>query len=136
MQVVMARGLHRLRAYLEHRMSSANEPEAQIERWIRGLLTQATNQTAARQSVAVSEILTGFQSRSDLRAVEATSALRDLLLTPLTELGSSNPRFDAQVIYEASMGTISSHLHADTVPSNDECNHLVAFCLGGLSLRA
>ncbi|HBJ72788.1 MAG TPA: TetR family transcriptional regulator [Actinobacteria bacterium] len=134
MQAVMARGLRRVRAYLEYRMSKVAEPEAQIELWIRGLLTQATNQTAARQGAAVSEILAGSHRRPDTRTAEATNALWDLLLEPLSALGSEHAEFDAQVIHEATMGTMTRHLHAQTAPSTDECDHLVAFCLHGLNL--
>ncbi len=88
MQAVMARGLRRVRAYLEHLMSRTTDPQAQVELWIRGLLTQATNQTAARQSAAVAEILSGSR-RPDTRTGEATTALLDLLLEPLTLLGSA-----------------------------------------------
>ncbi|MDO8732158.1 MAG: TetR/AcrR family transcriptional regulator [Actinomycetota bacterium] len=136
MQAVMARGLRRVRAYLVYRMSKATEPEAQIELWIRGLLTQATNQTAARQGAAVSEILAGSHRRPDTRTAEATNALWDLLLAPLQALGSEQPEFDARVIHEATMGTMSRHLQVQSVPSDQECSHLVAFCLHGLNLQA
>ena len=136
MQAVMARGLRRVRAYLEHRMSKSTQAEIQIELWIRGLLTQATNQTAARQGAAVRQILEGSLRRPDTRTAEATKALRDLLLAPLIELGSPRPEFDASVIHEATMGTMSRHLQAQTAPGADECDHLVAFCLHGLRLQS
>ncbi|MDP2288092.1 MAG: helix-turn-helix domain-containing protein [Actinomycetota bacterium] len=136
MQAVMARGLRRVRAYLEYRMAKSSDPQAQIELWIRGLLTQATNQTAARQGAAVREILAGSHRSPDTRTAEATNALWDLLLVPLNALGSAKPELDASVIHEATMGTMSRHLQAQTAPSEDECDHLVSFCLHGLNLPA
>lgn len=136
MQAVMARGLRRVRAYLEHVMSRTDQPEAKVELWIRGLLTQATNQTAARQSAAVSEILSGSQRRPNTRTGEATTALLDLLLDPLNAMGSTQAQFDALTIYEATMGTMNRHLMLHTAPSPQECDHLVSFCLHGLNLQA
>lgn len=133
MQAVMARGLRRLHAYLEHRMSKVTEPEDQIEVWSRGLLTQATNEVAARQGAAVKQILADTHPGSDSRTSEATNALRELLLDPLRQLGSTQPEFDASVIHEATMGTMSRHLQARTAPSPAECDHLVRFCLRGVS---
>lgn len=136
MQAVMARGLRRVHAYLTHRMSKVTEPRQQIEVWIRGLLTQATNQTAARQGAAVNEILSGSYGRTDARASDAANALWELLLEPLAQLGSTEVELDARVIHEATMGTMSRHLQARTAPSPAECDHLVTFCLRGLSQPA
>lgn len=136
MQAVMARGLRRVRAYLEYRMSKSDDPKVQIELWIRGLLTQATNQTAARQGAAVSEILAGSHRRPDTRTAEATNALWDLLLAPLNALASTHAELDAAVIHEATMGIMQRHLQAQTAPSEEQCDHLVAFCIHGLNLPA
>jgi len=136
MQAVMARGLRRVHAYLEHRMSKVEDPSKKIELWIRGILTQATHQTAARQSVAVNEIFSGTGNGVDPRTLEATIALKDLLIAPLTDLGSSAPEFDASVIREAAMGTMREHMNARTSPTPLESDHLVAFCIRGISLGA
>ena len=136
MQAVMARGLRRVRAYLEHLMSRTSQPQEQVEQWIRGLLTQATNPTAARQSSAVTEILSGSHRRPDTRTGEATVALLDLLLEPLTQLGSTAVELDALAIYEATMGTMNRHLMLQTVPTKQEAEHLISFCLHGLNLQA
>ena len=136
MQAVMARGLRRVHAYLEHRMSKVDDPSKKIELWIRGILTQATHQTAARQSIAVNEIFSGTGGGIDPRTIEATIALKDLLIAPLTELGSRAPEFDASVIREAAMGTMREHMNARTSPAPLESDHLVAFCIRGISLEA
>jgi AcrR family transcriptional regulator len=136
MQAVMARGLRRVHAYLEHRMSKVEDPSKKIELWIRGILTQATHQTAARQSVAVNDIFSGTGSGIDPRTIEATIALKDLLVAPLTALGSRAPEFDASVIREAAMGTMREHMNARTSPTPSESDHLVAFCIRGISLEA
>ncbi|MFA7322904.1 MAG: helix-turn-helix domain-containing protein [Candidatus Nanopelagicales bacterium] len=133
MQAVMARGLRRVRDYLIHRMSKVADPSAKVEVWIRGILTQATHQTAARQGAAVSEILAGSPGPSDSRAGEATVELWELLVEPLTEMGSMHPELDASVIHEAVMGTMRQHLLAHISPSTEVADHLVAFCLRGLS---
>jgi AcrR family transcriptional regulator len=135
MQAVMARGIHRVRDYLRHRMSKSDDPVAQIELWIRGILVQATHQTAARQGAAVNEILAGTHGRADGRITDATVELWELLVEPLTALGSTQPELDAQTVHEAAMGTMRRHLLAHTSPATEECDHLVAFCLRGISVR-
>ena len=132
MQAVMARGLRRVHAYLEHRMSKVDEPTKKIELWIRGILTQATHQTAARQGAAVAEIFAVTSGGIDSTSQEATIALQDLLIAPLTTLGSSDPVRDAALIREASMGTMRNHMNAHTSPSHEDSDHLVAFCLRGI----
>ena len=128
----MARGLRRVHDYLEHRMSKVDEPTKKIELWIRGILTQATHQTAARQGAAVAEIFAVTSGGIDSTSQEATIALQDLLIAPLTTLGSSDPVRDAALIREASMGTMRNHMNAHTSPSHEDSDHLVAFCLRGI----
>lgn len=135
MQAVMARGIHRVRDYLRHRMSKTDDPVAQVELWIRGILTQATHQTAARQGAAVNEILAGTHGRTDARTAEATVELWELLVAPLTALGSAHPELDAEVVHEAAMGTMRRHLVAHTSPSAEESDHLVSFCLRGIGVQ-
>ncbi|MDD2857526.1 MAG: helix-turn-helix domain containing protein [Candidatus Nanopelagicales bacterium] len=136
MQAVMARGITRVRDYLQHRMSKTDDPAAKIELWIRGILMQATHQTAARQGAAVNEILAGTHGRSDTRSTDASAELCELLVEPLTALGSVQPQLDAQTVHEAAMGTMRRHLLAHTSPAAPECDHLVAFCLRGISVGA
>ncbi len=133
MQAVMARGLRRVHAYLEHRMSKVDEPTKKIELWIRGILTQATHQTAARQGAAVAEIFAVNSGGIDSKSQEATVALQDLLIAPLTTLGSTDPVRDAALIREASMGTMRNHMNAHTSPSQEDSDHLVDFCLRGIN---
>src|SRR6202034_3603881 len=42
MRAVYERGIARLHSYLEHQMAKETDPAAQIEAWIRGVLTQVT----------------------------------------------------------------------------------------------
>jgi AcrR family transcriptional regulator len=53
MRAVYLRGISRLHTYLEHQMGKESEPAKRIEAWIRGVLTQVTDRTAARQSAAI-----------------------------------------------------------------------------------
>ncbi len=133
MQAVMARGLRRVHDYLGHRMSKVDDPAKKIELWIRGIMTQATHQTAARQGAAVAQIFAGSSSGIDSRSQEATIALQDLLLEPLAQLGSDDPVRDAAIIREAAMGTMRNHMNAQTSPSQEDSDHLVAFCLRGIN---
>ena len=133
MQAVMARGLRRVHAYLDHRMSKVDDPAKKIDLWIRGILTQATHQVAARQGAAVTEIFAVNSGGIDSQSQEATIALQDLLIEPLMKLGSSDPIRDAALIRETSMGTMRTHMNAHTSPTQEDSDRLVDFCLRGIN---
>jgi hypothetical protein len=114
-------------------MSKVDEPTKKIELWIKGILTQATHQTAARQGAAVAEIFAVISGGIDSKSQDSAIALQDLLIAPLSALGSTDPVRDAALIREASMGTMRHHMNAHTSPSQEDSDHLVAFCLRGIN---
>lgn len=130
MVAIFERGLARLRTYLAHQMSKHGDPMDQVAAWVHGILRQATDTTAARQSAAVNRQLPGQRDRE---GPEASSSLTSLLLTPLAEIGSSSPELDAELLQEVAMGTLNRHLADATRPSRREVEHLVDFCLLGIS---
>jgi AcrR family transcriptional regulator len=130
MTAVRQRGTVRLQAYLHHQIEKQADPQRQIEAWIRGVLTQATDRRAARQSAAVNLQLAHRHQAED----EAlTGGLQTLLLEPLAASGSRDPERDASAIFEAVFGTLRRHLVRSTAPSVADGDHLVAFCLRGLT---
>jgi AcrR family transcriptional regulator len=131
MRAVMQRGIVRVRGYIEHQTAKESEPLKQIEAWIRGVLTQVTARAAARQSVAVN--LQISPQAGDVRA-GLPDLLRQLLIEPLTRAGSTEIERDADAVGEAVYGTMNRHLWLGTAPTGPECDHLVRFCLRGLSI--
>jgi len=131
MDAVMERGVHRVATYLTHQMSKESEPLEQIAAWIRGVLTQVTDRTAARQGAAVSLQLS--RSEIDHEPPAGLGHLGDILLVPVREAGSRSPELDTQVIQEAILGTMRRHVSRSTAPDKVERDHIVEFCLRGLS---
>jgi len=132
MNAVMERGLMRVQTYVAHLMEKESDPLEKVAAWIRGILTQVTDETAAKQSAAVRMQL-GWRSRHT-SGQPSVSELGSLLIDPIRQAGSETAELDAQVIDEAVMGTMIRHLRQATAPDPDACQHLVNFCLRGLAL--
>jgi len=132
MNAVMERGLMRVQTYVAHLMEKESDPLEKVAAWIRGILTQVTDETAAKQSAAVSMQL-GWRSRHT-SGQTSVSELGSLLIDPIRQAGSETAELDAQVIDEAVMGTLNRHLRQATAPDADACDHLISFCLRGLAL--
>ncbi|WAH97679.1 TetR/AcrR family transcriptional regulator [Arthrobacter sp. MMS18-M83] len=132
LNAVFERGIQRLHTYLVHQMEKESDPREQITAWIRGILTQVTDQTAAHQSAAVvRQINRGGQPDNGSGPL---TALGGMLVDPIRQAGSREPELDAQVILEAVTGTLRRHLSALTAPDQAESAHIVAFCLRGLAV--
>jgi len=135
MNAVFERGVARLHGYLVHQMAKESDPAKQIAAWIRGILTQVTDQTAARQSAAVTRQLARVPEQRDTAGAGPLTQLGRMLVEPIARAGSSDPERDAQVIQEAVMGTMQRHFTQLTAPDKAERDHIIAFCLRGLSIR-
>jgi len=125
MRAVYLRGVTRLRGYLEHQMAkTAGEPAAQIEAWVRGVLTQATDRTAARQSAA---IIRQMGKRADDDA-EQLEPLRALLREAVRRAGSRHVNLDTHAVFDLTFGALRRHSEQGTAPSRAECAHIARFC--------
>ncbi|MGX7680201.1 TetR/AcrR family transcriptional regulator [Jatrophihabitans sp. DSM 45814] len=129
MKAVFERGLVRLHTYLEHQIAKETDPPSQIAAWIRGVLNQAIDRRAARQSAAINLQL-GPRDSDD---TGPPGALRALLLQPVIEAGSSDPERDANAIVDIVFATMRRHIRKFTAPSAADCDHLIHFCLRGLT---
>jgi AcrR family transcriptional regulator len=132
MKAVFERGITRLYSYLDHQIGKEAEPAGQVEAWIRGVLTQVTDRKAARQSAAIIRQL-GQQSDTDETGLLA--AVGGLLAGPVAGAGSIAPERDAALIDEAVFGVMRRHARLGTAPSVADCDHIVRFCLSGLTLE-
>lgn len=130
MRAVYLRGITRLHTYLEHQMGKEPEPAKRIEAWIRGVLTQVTDRTAARQSAA---IIRQLGQQADLDDTGPIAQVGALLVDPVTGAGSADPERDSALIDEAVFGVLRRHAQRGTAPSEAECDHVVGFCLRGLT---
>ena len=130
MRAVYYRGIARLYSYLEHQTAKEAEPAGQIEAWIRGVLAQVTDRKAARQSAA---IIAQLGQRADLDDDSLIARVGALLTEPVADAGSTDPERDAALIDEAVFGVLRRHARHGTAPSEAECDHVVRFCLRGLT---
>jgi AcrR family transcriptional regulator len=131
---VMERGVGLVTSYLEHQMSKQDDPARQVARWIEGSLTQVIDARLARASRAVTEQLAMTAERR-VADEQITQPLHDLLLAPITAMGSADPRRDTDVVFATVFATMRRYLTLDIQPEPGDVQHLVDFCLGGIRVE-
>jgi len=125
---VFERGLNRVVTYVEHQVGKHSDPREQLDAWVRGVLAQATNRKAARQSAALAAQL----SRSVAEDQNVLTGLRDLLVEPVRALGSADVERDATLLHTAVFGTMQLHIAQGTSPTPQDIDHIIAFSLRGI----
>jgi AcrR family transcriptional regulator len=124
---VLDDGTARLRSYLVHQMGKQRTPDARIRRWVEGVLAQADGETGATTLAVLCNA--GGGATGPPGAYPAQQPLSDLLVEPLTALGSRRPELDAALFGHAVVGLLRDHLWARTHPTKAEADHVVAACL-------
>ncbi|CAN5177328.1 TetR/AcrR family transcriptional regulator [soil metagenome] len=124
---VMERGVALTASYLEQQMATHNEPAAKVAAWIEGALSQVGDPRRTARSRAV---LSQFSATPD---GQITAPMRDLLVDPLTAMGSADPERDADAVFTTIAGAIRHHTASATEPDPADVAHLVAFCLAAVS---
>jgi AcrR family transcriptional regulator len=127
MRAVLARGTERVHSYIAHRVAKAAGPAEQVKAWIRGVLAQVIDRTAARQSRAIVRNL-GDQAAAEARQDDLND-IHALLRTAIQAAGSRQLELDTNAVYDLTFAVLRRHAQADTAPSPAECEHLVRFCL-------
>lgn len=129
---LVADGALRLRSYLEHQMAKESSPDAQVRRWVEGVMSQAEGEVAATTLAVIfngDSVAGGSAPGRDA----ANAAPAALLAEPFAALGSARPGLDAALVAHAVFGRLAELLwqgaHADAA----ELDHLVAFCLGAVT---
>ncbi|MEZ0356634.1 TetR/AcrR family transcriptional regulator [Mycobacterium sp. SA01] len=133
MLAVMERGAAMVVSYLEHQMAKEATPKGKITRWITGALAQV----ADPELIGMSRALLVQMSDSDKRRLgeeEILAAMRELLVEPIRQLGSSDPQRDADAVFVCTVGTMRRYVNSTDQPGRKDINHLVGFCLRGLGL--
>lgn len=133
MLAVMERGAAMVVSYLEHQMAKESTPKGKITRWITGALAQV----ADPELIGMSRALVVQMSDSDKRRLgeeEILAAMRELLVEPIRQLGSSDAQRDADAVFVCTVGTMRRYVNSTDQPGRKDINHLVGFCLRGLGL--
>lgn len=132
LRAVLVRGIDRLHSYLAHQVEKARDPAEQVEAWIRGVLAQVVDRTAARQSRAIVRNLEGRTAAE--AGDDRLGQVRDLLRAALTAAGSTQAELDANAVFHAAFGVMGRHAQQGTAPTPEECAHLVRFCLAAVGI--
>jgi AcrR family transcriptional regulator len=129
---VMERGVAIVVSYLQHQMAKESKPQDQVARWIEGTLAQVADPHLISKSRAAA----GQMSPANWRAVdqEMMGPLRDLLIEPVTELGSSDVDRDVEAVFCCTAATMRRYVGSSDRPGRDDIAHVVRFCLRGLGI--
>jgi AcrR family transcriptional regulator len=134
LRAALARGTQRVHSYLSHHVAKAPGPAEQVEAWIRGVLAQVIDRTAARQSRAIVRNL-GDQAAAEV-GQDGLKDIRDVLRTAMRATGSRQVELDTNAVFDLTFAVLRRHAQAGTAPSPAECDHLVRFCLTAVGLRS
>ena len=132
-QAIITDGAQRLRSYLEHQMSKATKPEAQVRRWIEGVLAQASDAEVADATRAVLRNAGGPAEGLAAGHSAMNAPLGALLRSPIAALGSTTPDLDAALVAFAVIGTMSDYLRRGVRPKRSEIDGIVGFCLAAIT---
>ncbi|MFI1581702.1 TetR/AcrR family transcriptional regulator [Embleya sp. NPDC020630] len=133
-------GRRRMAAYLDHRMSAADDVAGKVVAWIEGVLAQAGDPVAAartRPFMAHQDRLAELFPAEQRDSVEAMiRPLREALAGAEGARTAGDVEADALAVYRLTLATLHDHLRAGTPVAPQHTAHTVRFALAGLGLRA
>ena len=124
-------GAERLRGYLAHQMAKERTPEAQVRRWVQGVLAQTEPGVAeTTRAVLWNGGSVGIKEASGRHF--ASAPLATLLHAPLADLGSDDPPLHATLAAHAALGVLADHLWQGTRPDRHEVDRITQFCVAAV----
>jgi AcrR family transcriptional regulator len=129
---VLEDGTERLARHLADQLAKERVPEAQVRRWVRGVLAQAADDEVASTTLAVLWNAGGVAGQAAGDPFSARQRLGSLLEQPFAALGSGAPALDAALATHATMGRLTDYLWRQVRPSRSEIDRVAAFCLHGV----
>jgi AcrR family transcriptional regulator len=131
---VMERGVAIVVSYLQHQMAKEATPRDQVARWIEGTLAQVADpQLMSMSRAAAGQLSAGPNWR--VADQEMMRPLRDLLIAPITALGSADVERDVEAVFCCTAATMRRYLGSAGGPGADDIDHVVRFCLNGLGVN-
>ncbi|CAM4363402.1 pyrimidine utilization regulatory protein R [Mycobacterium basiliense] len=130
---VMERGVAIVVSYLQHQMAKETRPQDKIARWIEGALAQVADPHLISMSRAAAGQLT---AATNWRGADQDMMrpLRELLVAPVTALGSSDVERDVNTVFGCTVATMRRYVGSTERPGPTDIAHLVRFCLLGLGV--
>jgi AcrR family transcriptional regulator len=130
---VMERGVAIVVSYLQHQMAKESQPRDKIARWIEGTLAQVADpHLMSKSRAAAGQMSAGTNWRAPDQ--EMMRPLRDLLIEPITELGSTDVERDVEAVFCCTAATMRRYMGSADRPGPDDVAHVVRFCLNGLGV--
>ena len=130
---VMERGVAIVVSYLQHQMAKESKPQDKVARWIEGTLAQVAQPDLIRKSrAAAGQMSAGANWRAADQ--EMLRPLRDLLIEPVTALGSSDVDRDVESVFCCTSAKLRRYVGSTDRPGPDDIAHVVRFCLKGLGV--
>jgi AcrR family transcriptional regulator len=136
--VLLDDGRRHLASYLAHRMAKHRSPRAKVEAWIRGVIAQAADPTAADRTRPFIAHLPRLADRYPGAHSTSLQVLVDPLITPIATI-TGRPRTaaaDANLVALVALGTMEAHLRERTYPTAKDADHVVRFSLRALEPQA
>lgn len=128
---VLERGVAIVVSYLQHQMAKEARPQDKVARWIEGTLAQLADPHLISMSRAVAgQMSAGANWRAAER--EMMRPLRDLLIEPITALGSVDVERDVEAVFHCTAASMRRYVGSTDRPDAADIAHLVRFCLNGL----
>lgn len=127
---VMERGVGLVVSYLQHQMAKEVQPADKVVCWIGGTLAQV----ADPHLISMSRAAAGQMPNWGVADREMLRPLRDLLVEPVTALGSANVDRDVEAVYGCTVATMRRYVGSAERPDREDIEHLVRFCLLGLGV--
>ena len=131
-------GLRELVEQLETRMAEVSAAGSKVERWVAGIVRQATNPEAARGA----RPFVANRARLAERFPDEERRCVRLLVEPLEraikegvasgEFNLADPGHDAEAIYHLAMGWMQSRMFTDEPGDSGDLGRLTAFAMRGL----
>lgn len=131
MLAVLDDGQRRLVSYLDARMAAAAPGAARVRAWMEGVLEQARNPDAARNTRPFASNTVRFADEFP----EQLTRSREELVAPLRDAvadAGGDRSGDADAIYQLAMGRMQDALVRNEAPTAAEVAHLVDFALRGM----
>jgi AcrR family transcriptional regulator len=130
---VMERGVAIVVSYLQHQMAKEPAAREQIACWIEGTLAQVADPELISKSRAAALQMSAGNRWRDVDQ-EMMRPLRDLLIAPITALGSDDVDRDVEAVFCCTAATMRRYMGSAGRPTPDDIAHVVRFCLRGLGV--
>ncbi|OBI98433.1 TetR/AcrR family transcriptional regulator [Mycobacterium asiaticum] len=127
---VMERGVGIVVSYLQHQMAKQCRPSDKVACWIEGTVAQVADpQLSSMSSAAARQLSNGLVADQQM-----LRPLRELLVEPVTAMGSSDVDRDVDAVYGCTIAMMRRYLGSADRPGAPDIEHLARFCLRGLGV--